>query len=243
MGEDLDEDDRRALRELWLEEGGDVDGVREFHALARRSGIQVSFRETSAFLRFLGMPPEVERRIDALWADRQSSARELFDRAKREKIPVTWAQIEKYVKEAADRTAERFQAPKQTGKAFANEPWSEWKVDVVYATTRPSPPFRYILIRINSFSREVDAEPLETLQGPDVADGLEALLKRCSTRPPRVMLTDMGSEFTRGDVQDVLRDNGGAQGEAGGRLRGLLHPGQRHRPAEDVGAHGGLRKR
>lgn len=204
----MDDDDRDALRALWLSEGGRVDGVREFHALARRSGIGASFRDVSAFLRTLGLLPEVERQLDALWAERESSAKELYDRAKREKIPVTSAQIDKYVKDAPERTSERFQTPKQTGRAFANEPWSEWKADIVYATTRPSPPYRYILIRINSFSREVDAEPLEALKDPDMAAGLEALLKRSTTRPPRVLLTDMGSEFTHGEVQDVLRDFG-----------------------------------
>ena len=73
-----------------------------------------------------------KRRLEELWGDHQSTADDLLARAKAAKIPVTSAQVEKFVKEQPARESERFLAPPRDGKSFAYDPRSEWKMDVVY---------------------------------------------------------------------------------------------------------------
>jgi len=192
------------LRALWLREGGAVDNIREFHALALRSGIVAKFPDITRFLRELSLPDEVRERLDELWEERQSSVAEFYDRAKRAEIPVTYAQVEKYVKESAERTTERFLAPKRAGRSFAYEPSSEWKADVVYMID--SDERKYMLIRINSWSREVDATSMSANDSEQVAPALRKLLERASVQP-KILLTDQGREFL-GDVTELLAEKG-----------------------------------
>ena len=126
---------RRDIIYYWNTEGGSVDGLREFFELLRDKGVETTFANMAKIIRELPLEESVKRRLDELWAKRESSVAEFYDRAKTEKLPVTHAQIKKYVLEAPDRDSGRFLVPKRTGKSFANEPWSEWKVDVAYMTT------------------------------------------------------------------------------------------------------------
>ena len=101
-------------------------------------GLEVSFRETMRFVNGLGLLPQVERRLNALWADRESSVAELLDRAREAEIPLTYAQASKYVREAPERSLPAFGAQRQTGKAFSNELAEQWQADVIFMTRRPS---------------------------------------------------------------------------------------------------------
>ena len=94
----------RALRALWLSRGGKVDTIREFYDIVRRSGVEANFREVARFLNQLELPAEVKARLDALWAERESSAAKLLDRAREAEIPVTQQQINKFVREAPSPT-------------------------------------------------------------------------------------------------------------------------------------------
>ena len=94
----IDQEDKDALRALWLRKGGKTDNLREFYALARARGIQVSFQELTRFINELGLLPEVGQRLTALWAERESSVAELLDRVREARILLTHAQASKYVR-------------------------------------------------------------------------------------------------------------------------------------------------
>ena len=204
---DIDQEDKDALRALWLRKGGKTDNLREFYALARARGIQVSFQELTRFIYELGLLPEVEQRLNALWAERESSVAELLDRAREAKIPLTHAQASKYVREMPERSLPAFSARRQTGKAFANSLEDQWQADVIFMKTRPSGPFRYILYRVNSFSREIDAEPMPSNDSRSRSEALADMLERASVKP-QTLFTDEGHEFTGWDVRDLLRREG-----------------------------------
>ena len=188
----LTADQRHRLRELWLREGGKADTAREFWERARDAGLAVKWPDVQVFLRELPLPDEVLARLDALWGDRESSLKEFYDRVKDAQIPATYAHVEKYVKERPEKATERFAQPPLTGKSFANQPDSEWKLDTVFYTKRPAGDFRYLLVRVNSFSREVDAEPMTDYKSAQVAEALERTLAR-ATVTPKTVLTDAGS--------------------------------------------------
>ena len=100
------------------------------------------------------------------------------------------------------RVTERLQTPTQTGRSFAFEPSSEWKADVVYMTD-VGEKNRHMLIRINSFSREIDAEPMDGNKSTHITGALTKLLERASVQP-KILLTDHGQEFVGREVQALL---------------------------------------
>jgi hypothetical protein len=159
------------------------------------------------FINELGLLPEVEQRLNALWAERESSVAELLDRAREAKIPLTYAQASKYVREMPDRSLPAFTALRKTGKAFANSLEDQWQADVIYMKTRPSGPYRFILYRVNAFSREIDAEPMRDNGNASLAEALADMLARASVKP-RTLFTDEGHEFTGGIVRELLEREG-----------------------------------
>ena len=80
--ENLDEEDRANLRRLWLTRGGEADDLREFHRIVREAGVQVAYYETTAFMRQAPLAPETKERMEELWAERQMTGRELYNRLK-----------------------------------------------------------------------------------------------------------------------------------------------------------------
>jgi phage terminase large subunit GpA-like protein len=103
---------------------------------------------------------------------------------------VTSAQVEKFVREQSARESERFLTPPRDGKSFAYDPRSEWKMDIVYMPDDDG--FKYLLVRINSFTRELDGIALKNLETETMEDAVKELL---GSNRPRVVLTDGGREF------------------------------------------------
>ena len=187
---DLTDLQRRYLRTLWEETGGEMDTVHDFWREVRRRGLRMSLPKVSFFLRTLRITAEVRRELEELWADHQSSADDLLRRAKDEKIAVTAEQVSKFVREQPSRESERFLEPPRDGKSFAYDPRSEWKMDVVYMPA--SDGFKYILLRINSFTRELDGVAVKDLTSTAMKN---AVLELLGDHKPRVVLTDGGPEF------------------------------------------------
>ena len=61
--------------------------------------------------------------------------------------------------------------------------------------TRLSGPYRYILYRVNAFSREIDAEPMRNNSSASIAEVLADMLERASMKP-QTLCTAKGHEFT-----------------------------------------------
>ena len=171
-----------------------MDTVREFWLETRRRGLRMTFHKVALFLRTLPLSDENRARLDELWADHQSTADDLLRRAKAANLSVTHEQVSKFVREKPARDAERFTEPPRDGKSFAYDPRSEWKMDVVYMPEVEDK--KYILLRINSFTRELDGMALKDLSSTTMKHAVEMLLE---DHKPRVVLTDGGREFAACD--------------------------------------------
>ena len=141
-------------------------------------------------MRSLPITAETRRELEELWADHQSSADDLLRRAKDEKIAVTAEQVSKFVREQPSRDSERFLEPPRDGKSFAYDPRSEWKMDIVYVQEDAG--LKYNLLRIKSFTRELDGMALKSIENAYIQDAVDELL---GDHKPRVVLTDGGREF------------------------------------------------
>ena len=63
-------------------------------------------------------------------------------------------------------------------------------MDIVYMQEDAG--FKYILLRINSFTRELDGMALKSIDDASIQDAVDELL---GDHKPRVVLTDGGREF------------------------------------------------
>jgi hypothetical protein len=85
-----------------------------------------------------------------------------------------------------------------------------WQMDLIQFSTAPSKvgreTFKYIIVLIEVFSREVWAEPCKDKTPDSVEPVLRRMLQRVPQKP-EVISTDKGNEFT-GAVQDMLDAKG-----------------------------------
>ena len=130
----------------------------------------------------------------ALWDDiGPKSAVKFWERARREGILATKKDVLEFVDKIPDKELEKFTWPSQPGKSYTRGPNSEWKVDLIVYDKPSSDGFFYVLVRLNSFSREMDAVPLESKSPIVTAEGFETLLSRAPK--PDTVLTDLGTEW------------------------------------------------
>ena len=137
---------------------------------------------------------EARDRLVALWDDiGPKTAVKFWERARREGIPAARKDVLQFVKKIPDKELEKFTWPKQPGKAFARGPNAEWKVDLIVYSKPSADGYFYVMVRINSFSRELDAVPLESKSPDATAAAMETLLSRAPK--PEKVLTDLGTEW------------------------------------------------
>ena len=137
---------------------------------------------------------EARDRLVALWDDiGPKTAVKFWERARREGIPAARKDVLQFVEKIPDKELEKFTWPKQPGKAFARGPNAEWKVDLIVYSKPSADGYFYVMVRINSFSRELDAVPLESKSPDATAAAMETLLSRAPK--PEKVLTDLGTEW------------------------------------------------
>ena len=148
----------------------------------------------------------LQSQLSNLWKEiGPKSVEKFFLRARREGIPASRAVVAEFVRTITDRKSEIFQPFRQTGKSFARGPHSEWKVDLIQYAKPSSEGNFYVLVRVNSFSREADAIPLPTKSPQDTAQGLTEMLRRGTK--PEMVFTDMGTEWG-GEFAQLLEREG-----------------------------------
>ena len=64
--------------------------------------------------------------------------------------------------------------------------------------------YRYILLKIDVFSRKTDTKPLRTKSGKEVSVAFKAMLEE---ETPQHLQTDQGKEFLNSDFQSLLKNN------------------------------------
>ena len=159
---------------------------------------------------------EYRERLDALRKEQgPRGAQKLFERARREQIPVTLADVKRYLASlpGSERVEELFRPIEVKGKAFSRGLNSEWKVDLIDYSNKVKAGPKYILICINSFSREAFGTALDSKTSVATAAALSELLGR-HPRPEKIS-TDMGQEFgaefsrllDREDIDHGIKDS------------------------------------
>ena len=93
-----------------------------------------------------------------------------------------------------------------TGQSAAETPESRFQLDLIDEHNNPSNGFRYIVVLISVFTRQVWALPARSKEPETVAPVVRELLQKVGT-PVHFVSTDFGNEFT-GAVNDVLETAG-----------------------------------
>ena len=136
-------------------------------------------------------------------------ADKLYLAARKRNIAVTRNQIKQYLALKPERQIFR-PLPRSSGATGAETIDVRWQMDLIEFRTAPSKvgreTFKYIIVLIEVFSREVWADPCKD----KTPDAVEAVLRRMLQRVPQkpeVISTDKGNEWT-GAVQDMLDAKG-----------------------------------
>ena len=138
----------------------------------------------------------VREQLAALWDEIGPKSLEKFwQRVRREGIPATRKQSDEFVKDIPNRPNEVFRYPTQSGKSFSRGLDKEWKVDLIQYAKPSGDGDYYILLRLDSFSREADGVPLPSKSPQYTASGLTELLRRAAPRKPERVFTDLGTEW------------------------------------------------
>jgi hypothetical protein len=135
-------------------------------------------------------------------------ADKLFIAARKRGIPATRNQI----KQLLDRPERQIfrPLPRSLGAAGAEELDARWQMDLIQFSTAPSKvgkeTFRYIIVLIEVFSRQVWAEPCHDKTPAEVAPVLRRMLGALPKKP-EVISTDKGNEWV-GPVDALLEAKG-----------------------------------
>ena len=118
--------------------------------------------------------------------------RALLLEAKRRKIKhVSKAQVSELVKRQGQRQI--FSKVQQSaGKSAAESYSARYQADLADMSTTPSRGFKYFLILVNVYSREVSAEALRSKEPTAVAPALKRLIEKLPEKP-QVLSIDDGS--------------------------------------------------
>ena len=136
------------------------------------------------------------------------SANKLWSEVRKRNIDVPKDEVLKYVRSLGLRHV--FQRrPAYQGRIAATEINNRWAADLIDYNAKPSvdkeggPPYQYILIVQDIFSRVLFAHALKTKDPEVVQQAFESIVRRAGV--PDVLDTDHGNEFT-GAFRDYLQD-------------------------------------
>ena len=128
---------------------------------------------------FKTMPLSDEARegLERLWREAgPKSAAKLWERARREKLPVRRVDVDEFVRTLEDNPLELFRWPRLEGKAFTRGPRAEWKVDLIEFARPSATGNRFILVRQDPFSRDIDCVALPDKRAETTAEGLRNMI-------------------------------------------------------------------
>ena len=133
----------------------------------------------------------------------------LYLAARKRGIAVTRNQIKQFLAEKPERQIFR-PLPQSKGQTGAEELDVRWQMDLIQFSTAPSKvareTFRYIIVLIDVFSRQVWAEPCKDKTPSEVAPVLRRMLGGVPKKP-EVISTDKGNEWV-GPVDALLDAKG-----------------------------------
>ena len=136
------------------------------------------------------------------------SANKLWSEVRKRNIDVPKDEVLKYVRSLGLRHV--FQRrPAYQGRIVATKINNRWAADLIDYNAKPSvdkeggPPYQYILIVQDIFSRVLFAHALKTKDPEVVQQAFESIVRRAGV--PDVLDTDHGNEFT-GAFRDYLQD-------------------------------------
>ncbi len=127
-------------------------------------------------------------------------ADKLFIAARKRGIPATRNQI----KQLLDRPERQIfkPLPRSQGTTGAEDLDVQFQMDLIEFRTAPSKGFRYILVLIEVFSRQVWAEPVKD-KTPDTVEPVLRRMLASLPKKPAVIFSDAGNEYV-GAVQTML---------------------------------------
>jgi hypothetical protein len=136
-------------------------------------------------------------------------AQKLYLSARKRGIAVTRNQIKQFLALKPERQIFR-PLPRSSGATGAEDLDVRWQMDLIEFRTAPSKvgreTFKYIIVLIEVFSRQVWAEPCKD-KTPDSVEPVLRRMLRALPKKPEVISTDKGNEFT-GAVQSMLDAKG-----------------------------------
>ena len=141
------------------------------------------------------------------------SANKLYDAATREGLRLTHKQIQGFI--ASQSVRQVFQKlPPSKGKIVAPNVDEVWIADLVDYSWRPSesnekskePPFQYILVVQDIFSRRLMGTPLRDKLADTCQKAFQRIVEERNVKP-KVLATDLGWEF-KGAFEDYLEREG-----------------------------------
>ncbi len=136
-------------------------------------------------------------------------AQKLYLSARKRGIAVTRNQIKQFLALKPERQIFR-PLPRSSGATGAEALDVRWQMDLIEFRTAPSKvgreTFKYIIVLIEVFSRQVWAEPCKD-KTPDSVEPVLRRMLRALPKKPEVISTDKGNEFT-GAVQSMLDAKG-----------------------------------
>jgi hypothetical protein len=133
----------------------------------------------------------------------------LYLAARKRGIGVTRNQIKQYLAQKPERQIFK-PLPRSSGATGAEDLDVRFQLDLIEFRTAPSKvgraTFKYIIVLIEVFSREVFAQPCKD-KGPDSVEPVLRRMLATLPKKPEVISTDKGNEWT-GAVQDMLDAKG-----------------------------------
>ena len=121
----------------------------------------------------------------------------LYTAARKRGIPVTRSQIKQYLAQRPERQIFR-PLPRSSGATAAEAIDDRWQMDLIEFRTSPSKGFKYILVLIEIFSRQVWAEPVKDKTPDAVASVLRRLLASLTRKPGHFYRCWTGVDCRRG---------------------------------------------
>ena len=110
----------------------------------------------------------------------------LYTAARKRGIPVTRSQIKQYLAQRPERQIFR-PLPRSSGTTGASSLNEKWQMDLIEFRTNPSKGFKYILVLIEVFSRQVWAGPCKD----KTPDAVEPVLRRLLASLPQKARGDL----------------------------------------------------
>ena len=125
----------------------------------------------------------------------------LYTAARKKGIPVTRNQIKQYLAQRLERQIFK-PLPRSSGATGSEGLDVQWQMDLIEFRTNPSKGFKYILVLIEVFSRQIWAESVKD-KTPDSVEPVVRRMLASLPKLPAVIFSDAGNEYA-GAVQAML---------------------------------------